>query len=381
MIEVSALLFSLLIEGLVALLVVLLAGVFVLIKRKRKDTAAAKQLVDQIKHQSDARIKQMGAYLTEKYQLEGEELSEAIKLIDKSEKRFFQRLINMYLKRDSESVKSIDAWLAELVETYKSFQPAQPDEPKETGVSMEEFQQLQQTNENLRQELEITKDTMGNMIAEFGNMFGGGADTKLDDDQVVEKVSKKPVIDDEPIVEPEDGFVVGGDFVVQEDEQFAEVEELEDDDLIADIEPVEESDMAAELMAEMDAELNPASDLAAELEAEVAMSEADEASSEQYLEDELLAELGIEPELDSKPDTQEAADAMVAELEAEIATQEEAEIDDIFEEAQSKAQAEVESEGEAKEKDIDIDDVTGIDIGSEEDIDKLLEDMDLSRDK
>ena len=379
MIEVSALLFSLLIEGLVALLVVLLVGVFVLIKRKRKDTAAAKQLVDQIKHQSDARIKQMGAYLTEKYQLEGEELSEAIKLIDKSEKRFFQRLINMYLKRDSESVKSIDAWLAELVETYKSFQPAQPDEPKETGVSMEEFQQLQQTNENLRQELEITKDTMGNMIAEFGNMFGGGSDTKLPDEEVIGKVIKYSD-DDEPIVEPEEGFVVGDDFVVQKDDDSAVSEELEDDDLIADIEPVEESDMAAELMAEMDAELNPAADLAAELEAEVAMSEEDEASSEQYLEDELLAELGIEPELDSKPDTQEAA-----------------EIDDIFEEAQSKAQAEVEidaeaeaeaetqteveSEGEAKEEDIDIDDVTGIDIGSEEDIDKLLEDMDLSRDK
>ena len=375
MIEVSALLFSLLIEGLVALLVVLLAGVFVLIKRKRKDTAAAKQLVDQIKHQSDARIKQMGAYLTEKYQLEGEELSEAIKLIDKSEKRFFQRLINMYLKRDSESVKSIDAWLAELVETYKSFQPAQPDEPKETGVSMEEFQQLQQTNENLRQELEITKDTMGNMIAEFGNMFGGGSDTKLPDEEVIGKVIKYSD-DDEPIVEPEEGFVVGDDFVVQKDDDSSVSEELEDDDLISDIVPDAESDMAAELMAEMDAELNqsasdPAADLVAELEAEVAMGEEEEASSEQYLEDELLAELGIEPELDSKPDTQEAADALVAELEAEIDIQEAAEVDDIFEQAQ-KVETEDEKENE---------DVTGIDIGSEEDIDKLLEDMDLSRDK
>ena len=375
MIEVSALLFSLLIEGLVAMLVVLAGGIFLLIKRKRKDTAAAKQLVDQIKHQSDSRIKQMGVYLTEKYQLEGSELSKAIESIDKSEKRFFQRVINVYLKRDSEGVKSFDAWVAELVETYKSFRPAQPDEPKETGVSMEEFQQLQQTNENLRQELEITKDTMGNMIAEFGNMFGGGADTKLPDEEVIGKVVKYSD-DDEPIVEPEEGFVVGDDFVVQKDDDSSVSEELEDDDLISDIVPDAESDMAAELMAEMDAELNqsasdPAADLVAELEAEVAMGEEEEASSEQYLEDELLAELGIEPELDSKPDTQEAADALVAELEAEIDIQEAAEVDDIFEQAQ-KVETEDEKENE---------DVTGIDIGSEEDIDKLLEDMDLSRDK
>jgi hypothetical protein len=43
-------------------------------------------------------------------------------------------------------------------------------------------------NENLKQELEATKEKMQGMIDEFGNMFGGGSDHELAKHEVVDKM-------------------------------------------------------------------------------------------------------------------------------------------------------------------------------------------------
>ncbi len=200
MIEVSTVLFSLLVEGFVALLIVISVSLFLLYKRKNKDTGAVKKLVDQIKQQSKIRLEKTGSFLSEKYRFEGNELEKAVKAIDKAEKKFMQKMINVYLKRDTHGLISMDACVAELIETYKELSPVMPDaemlaemaaeiNDQSEGLT-EEIENLKELNEKLTNELGITKETMGNMIAEFGNMFGGGKEHELESDAVIDKVKE-----------------------------------------------------------------------------------------------------------------------------------------------------------------------------------------------
>jgi len=123
MIEISAIVLSLLIEAYVVLLVAIITWFYIASKKKKKDRKAALKLVEQIKQQSEARHTLTSSYLKEKYNLEGPQLKKAINAIDKSEKRFFQKVINLYLKRDSEALGTLDADVAELINTYKSLTP------------------------------------------------------------------------------------------------------------------------------------------------------------------------------------------------------------------------------------------------------------------
>ena len=200
MIEVSTVLFTLLVEGFVALLIVISVSMFLLYKRKNKDTEAVKKLVEQIKQQSKIRLEKTGSFLSDKYQFEGNELEKAVKAIDKAEKKFIQKMIKVYLKRDTHGLIAMDAGVAELIETYKELSPVMPDaemlaemasgnNEQSEGLT-EEIESLKEKNEKLADELSITKETMGNMIAECGNMFGGGKEHELESDAVIDKVKE-----------------------------------------------------------------------------------------------------------------------------------------------------------------------------------------------
>ncbi len=190
MIEISAIVFSLIIEAYVILLIGVISWLYFNSKKKKNDRKAALKLVEQIKHQEESRHNLNRSYLKEKYNLEGPQLKKAISAIDKSEKRFFQKVIDLYLKRDSDALGSLDADVAELIDTYKSLTPVPATEVKEDSEKDEQIEILRAANAQLTEELAITNKTMSDMIAEFGNMFGGGSDNKLKQDEVVEKVAE-----------------------------------------------------------------------------------------------------------------------------------------------------------------------------------------------
>jgi len=195
MFEVNASLLILLVEGL-ALSLIVIALIFVVVtKRRRRKRGAIAQLVSQIKKQSALRTQETGSFLQEIYQLEDEELSKAVRAIDKSEKDFFQKLIDSYLTDDPALITSIDAAVAGMIDTYKDLKPKQPEVDTSIGDELDEsrkkIRMLEAANEKLKEELGITKETMAGMIAEFGNMFGGGSDHELANFEVVEKVEEK----------------------------------------------------------------------------------------------------------------------------------------------------------------------------------------------
>ena len=194
MMEINAALFILLIEGLVGLLVALILVLTLAARKRKRLRKAIAQLVAQIKKQSDVRTSETGSFLQDIYQLEDDDLKKAVDVIDKGEKHLFQKLINGYLTADPEIIASIDASVAELIDIYKDLKPkveeVQVNDESELESLRNQVDELQTANKTLDEELNITKTTMGNMIAEFGNMFGGGADHELANFEVVEKVSE-----------------------------------------------------------------------------------------------------------------------------------------------------------------------------------------------
>ncbi len=211
MIEVNTALFVLLIECLVGISIALLLVIFMSVRRKKRRRRAILQLIAQIKKQSEIRTSETGSFLQNIYQLEGDDLKKAVNSIDKGEKNLFQTLIKGYLTEDTEIITSIDASVAELIDIYKGLKPkveeveVMPEAERES--LLKKIEELQNSKDKLAEELGITKTTMGNMVAEFGNMFGGGADHELANFEVVEKVGANPEdqVDDVEIQEEAQG--------------------------------------------------------------------------------------------------------------------------------------------------------------------------------
>ena len=193
MLEVKAIYIILLAEGFgvaVLLLILMICQRVRIYRRKRK---AVKQLISQIKHQSKIRNEKTGYFLQQNYNLEGGELKQAVNTIDKQEKKFFQKIIKMFLEGDTELVKTMDAALAELVDTYKDLKPkiTEVKDSAELDEVLQEIEALRAENERLETELDNAKQKMEGMIGEFGNMFGGGKDHEMAKHEVVEKVVEK----------------------------------------------------------------------------------------------------------------------------------------------------------------------------------------------
>ena len=201
MTEIPTWLLIVLVETLALLASILGIWVFLSIRRKRSTRKAVDCLVEQIRKQSRLRLEETGSFLEEKYRFDGDELQQAVDQVDKAEKLFFQRVLNLYLKRDNDRLKSLDAWVAELIGVYKSLSPVMPAAGEADEDTQKKLQEMERSRQALESELEVTKTTMSNMIAEFGNMFGGGKDNELEQSEVVEKVVDPDQVDPEKLTE------------------------------------------------------------------------------------------------------------------------------------------------------------------------------------
>lgn len=180
------------VAGFLSLLLLNLAAVWRAFRRKKRERQAVEQLVKQLQQQEKTRHEATGAFLEELYQLEGDELTKAITTIDSSEKVFFGYLVELFQNRQLDDLSSVDAKLAEVVDCYKQLKPKH----FEAGG---DARSLQAENETLKNELEITRNTMAGMMAEFGNMFGGGQETRIAEQEVIEQLQQPPNAADEMV--------------------------------------------------------------------------------------------------------------------------------------------------------------------------------------
>lgn len=190
--DMNALTMILLAEASVILLVALIVVLWKQIKSKNTERKALEQLVSQVKEQSQTRAEETGSFLQDLYDLSDSELSVAVTTIDKQERQFFQKLVDVLGRSDASQITSLDASVAELVDTYKSLKPKPIEAAAKAGEAdndEDDLEALRAENASLAEELKITRETMSGMISEFGNMFGGGEDNDLDSNEVVGRVS------------------------------------------------------------------------------------------------------------------------------------------------------------------------------------------------
>lgn len=227
MIEVSALLFTLLAEGAAVLSLILIIWIVLTIRKKSKDKAAAKELVGSIKQHSEDRLEAIESFIKGSAGLEADELQLAVKKLDRSEKDFFTQLVRLYLKRDANILSTMDEQLDKVIADYKSFvgQGEQVSSEEGEADAGDKIATLEKEKTVLAEELAITKATMANMMSEFNTMFYGG-DQTIQTSKEALKSQMSEVKDDVAIVEKAPTEEVATEEVAVE--EIAEpVEELE----------------------------------------------------------------------------------------------------------------------------------------------------------
>ncbi len=193
MLEVNAIYFILLAEGFVLLLVLLLAWVLVTLIRRRRRRNDIAEFAAGIKGRSASRRQQTESYLQAVYQLEGEELRTTLADIDKHETEFFQHLVESLYRRSRAQITTLDLSLDKLIKAYKCLQPRVETTPWEELEADQEITTLRGENETLRTDLLVAQNQLGDLITEFGEIFGGGKDHQLTLQEVMDKVDAMKV--------------------------------------------------------------------------------------------------------------------------------------------------------------------------------------------
>ena len=193
MLEVSAILLILLIEGIVILLSIMLLVIVLRVRKDQQDRNSVRQLVSQINHFSEVGMKETSTYLHDIYELEGSELRQAVNEIDTREREFMQKIINLFLHGETSQLTVMNTAMTELIEPYKNLRPKIPAPIVSDGEqsALMKLETMGAQNEKLTQELKITKDRMMSIIARFYNRSGGGDDHR----PVEQDVGDKPMVD------------------------------------------------------------------------------------------------------------------------------------------------------------------------------------------
>jgi len=179
MLEVDALLFILLAEGVVILLATLFLLAGLQVRKNRRYRNAAMKLVSQVNHYSEVRMKDTGTFLHDVYELEDTELRQTVKEIDTREREFIQKIIDIFLRGETVLLTTANVAVNELIGPYKNLRPKIPAPTVSEGEqsALMQLETLEAQKGKLEQELRITKERMANM-ARFYARTDRGSDSK-----------------------------------------------------------------------------------------------------------------------------------------------------------------------------------------------------------
>ncbi|MCP4286859.1 MAG: hypothetical protein GY792_20845 [Gammaproteobacteria bacterium] len=178
MIELSPLVLLLLGELLLVSILVSLGLVVTGLIRKRNERQAIARLVGRIKEDETRRREETQSLMASNFGLEGEALNTIVNKISREEKRLYQALINLFLKRDLHLLEVLHVECEGVTEPYRTIELSIPDTDQDDLESdlSSEMVMLKEENERLTTELGVTMETMGTMLKEYASMYGGGVD-------------------------------------------------------------------------------------------------------------------------------------------------------------------------------------------------------------
>lgn len=190
MIEVSKVLLLVLGELLLLSVLYAVSVQFTALAKRRRDRAAIRQLIVRIREDSGRRESETRKILEERFGLSGDNLEATVHRIAREEKLFYQTLIDVYLRRDTEALPNLSVDYEGSVDAYRTMTLPKPADAgvagDETDDRSEELILLKTENQRLAEELQLTMDTMGNMLSEYTQMFAADADLSLDREKMQE---------------------------------------------------------------------------------------------------------------------------------------------------------------------------------------------------
>jgi subtilisin family serine protease len=206
-------LIGLLIAGEIFLVVLIawLSLLWINMHRRRRDRQAALYLVGVIKNNEGKRLDETRALLENKYGYNGSALAETAQAIVRAEKLLYQRVINMYVKRDVVCMRELNIDIEAASEPLRALEVASGDGSLQVAVADNaeggDRAQLREENAALKQELQITMETMSRMLGEYASMFGGGPES-----QTQSGAMQQMLVENEAEGLDNDGFGEEGEF-------------------------------------------------------------------------------------------------------------------------------------------------------------------------
>ncbi len=196
MIEFSRLTVLIIAEILIGLS--LFSGLLVTFTMRRKISIrkAARQLVERIRYDMEARSECLKQKLITAYGYQGDPLEQALQMLNLAEKGLYQNLINGFLKQDPVTLQQLDVDVNNLVLAYQGLEPSldavAPPASKQQPSHDErvEIERLQADNQRLTEELKVTMDTMGRMLSEYAAMFSSEENDQPDEKDVIGRLQQ-----------------------------------------------------------------------------------------------------------------------------------------------------------------------------------------------
>ncbi len=192
MITVSSLLFMIMIELLAVTTIVSILLATLILVNKQRDKKIAAELIQKVKEDDMRRVEETNKIMLHNFGFEEDAAEEIAVQVGREERRFYQNVINFYLRRDARAFDNLNISFEGAVEPYRSLKP-----PGVGGASggavneSEEIERLNVENKRLSEEISVTMETMGRMLSEYSTMFGEGKDSAQGKDQPAKQAAEQ----------------------------------------------------------------------------------------------------------------------------------------------------------------------------------------------
>lgn len=162
------------------LLLVMIALVVRYVLGSRKDIMQTRRLIQKIKSVIPGHKEQLSKYFEGK--LEQNKTDFNIETLIKDERKIYERLVNVSITKDMSLLKLTTEDINSLINNYvrlltlKSEKETVVDEAKESRdlKLKKESEALRLENESLKSRINISEETIENMMTEFSSMYEGG---------------------------------------------------------------------------------------------------------------------------------------------------------------------------------------------------------------
>ena len=168
-----------LVEALVCLVILILSYFLFNRNKKKKEHHAADEFINKITDGSALRGEELGQFFNDNCEMEPKAVNDLIEEIASREKSIYQKVISMFLNRDSGELKTLNESVQGLSEPYcqvianNSAEKNEKLDADQQSQFSDQIMQLKEENSRLAKQLQTAMQTMDEISSEYTRIFNG----------------------------------------------------------------------------------------------------------------------------------------------------------------------------------------------------------------